>query len=359
MDDESINDEPIDLGNTSSDSESDSTSSSDSHGSLEIHQLPIVTGHKTMELVLPKGASEKEKLPQNIDSITKQEKSNSDAESTSSSSSEDEQKKLAAEIHEPEIQESSHTIPKEEINIVVIQEAEPIKMCTPIIEKLDDVSEEELISSSETSSSDGEEEEKEKNKIEEPLENLYENFVPIHKKVDKQSSSSSDDHEKPILEKNDNEIVIEVETSIPIQILPKTTTEVVSTSEDEDETESIDDTSRSSDEENNSEPKHDQARVPRQIIQGLDRKSSGYGSGLLLPALPVEPIIPFEGNSSSSDEELAAKKKPIEKKWHIASINNDPITIVKPKSKPSESSSESSSEEEEENSVPKAAKAYR
>ena len=296
-----------------------------------------------MELVIPKEASEIEKLPQNIDSITKQEKSNSDAESTSSSSSEDEQNKLAAEIHEPEIQESSHTIPKEEINIVVIQEAEPIKMCTPIIEKLDDVSEEELISSSETSSSDGEEEEKGKNKIAEPLENLYENFVPIHKKVDKQSSSSSDDHE------------IEAETSIPIQILPKTTTEVVSTSEDEDET----DTSRSSDEENNSEPKHDQVRVPRQIIQGLDRKSSGYGSGLLLPALPVEPIIPFEGNSSSSDEELAAKKKPIEKKWHIASINNDPITIVKPKRKPSESSSDSSSEEEDENSVPKAAKAYR
>ena len=300
-----------------------------------------------MELVIPKEASEKEKLPQNIDSITKQEKSNSDAQSTSSSSSEDEQNKLASEIHEPEIQESSPTIPKEEINIVVIQEAEPIKMCTPIIEKLDDVSEEELISSSETSSSDDEEEEKGKNKIAEPLENLYENFVPIHKKVDKQSSSSSDDHE------------IDVETSIPIQILPKTTKEVVSTSEDEDEAESIDDTSRSSDEENNSEAKHDQAIVPRQIIQGLDRKSSGYGSGLLLPALPVEPIIPFEGNSSSSDEELAAKKKPIEKKWHIASINNDPITIVKPKSKPSESSSESSSEEEEENSVPKAAKAYR
>ena len=320
-----------------------------------------------MELVLSKEASEKEKLHENIDSTnTKQdEKSNSDAESTSSSSSEDE---LAAEIHEPEIQESSHTIPKKETNIV-IQEAEPIKMCTPIIEKLDDVSEEEPTSSSETSSSD--EEENGKNQIAEPLENLYENFVPIHKKVDKQSSSSSsDDDEKPlktntnstadvvpILEKNDNEIVIEVET-IPKQMIPnKATTEVVSTSEDE--TESIDDTSSSSDEENNSEPKHDHSRVPRQIIQGLDRKSSGYGSGLLLPALPAEPIIPFEGDSSSSDEELAAKKKPIEKKWHIASINNDPITIVKPKSKPSESSSESSSEEEEENSVPKAAKAYR
>ena len=320
-----------------------------------------------MELVLSKEASEKEKLHENIDSTnTKQdEKSNFDAESTSSSSSEDE---LAAEIHEPEIQESSHTIPKKETNIV-IQEAEPIKMCTPIIEKLDDVSEKESISSSETSSSD--EEENGKNQIAEPLENLYENFVPIHKKVDKQSSSSSsDDDEKPlktntnstadvvpILEKNDNEIVIEVET-IPKQMIPNkaTTTEVVSTSEDE--TESIDDTSSSSDEENNSEPKHDHSRGPRQIIQGLDRKSSGYGSGLLLPALPAEPIIPFEGDSSSSDEELAAKKKPIEKKWHIASINNDPITIVKPKSKPSESSSESSSEEEE-NSVPKAAKAYR
>ena len=323
-----------------------------------------------MELVLSKEASEKEKLHENIDSTnTKQdEKSNSDAEPTSSSSSEDEQNKLAAEIHEPEIQESSHTIPKKETNIV-IQEAEPIKMCTPIIEKLDDVSEEEPTSSSETSSSD--EEENGKYQIAEPLENLYENFVPIHKKVDKQSSSSSsDDDEKPlktntnstadvvpILEKNDNEIVIEVET-IPKQMIPnKATTEVVSTSEDE--TESIDDTSSSSDEENNSEPKHDHSRVPRQIIQGLDRKSSGYGSGLLLPALPAEPIIPFEGDSSSSDEELAAKKKPIEKKWHIASINNDPITIVKPKSKPSESSSESSSEEEEENSVPKAAKAYR
>ena len=321
-----------------------------------------------MELVLSKEASEKEKLHENIDSTNtkRDEKSNFDAESTSSSSSEDE---LAAEIHEPEIQESSHIIPKKETNIV-IQEAEPIKMCTPIIEKLDDVSEKESISSSETSSSD--DEENGKNQIAEPLENLYENFVPIHKKVDKQSSSSSsDDDEKPlktntnstadvvpILEKNDNEIVIEVET-IPKQMIPNkaTTTEVVSTSEDE--TESIDDTSSSSDEENNSEPKHDHSRVPRQIIQGLDRKSSGYGSGLLLPALPAEPIIPFEGDSSSSDEELAAKKKPIEKKWHIASINNDPITIVKPKSKPSESSSESSSEEEEENSVPKAAKAYR
>ena len=321
-----------------------------------------------MELVLSKEASEKEKLHENIDSTNtkRDEKSNFDAESTSSSSSEDE---LAAEIHEPEIQESSHIIPKKETNIV-IQEAEPIKMCTPIIEKLDDVSEKESISSSETSSSD--EEENGKNQIAEPLENLYENFVPIHKKVDKQSSSSSsDDDEKPlktntnstadvvpILEKNDNEIVIEVET-IPKQMIPNkaTTTEVVSTSEDE--TESIDDTSSSSDEENNSEPKHDHSRVPRQIIQGLDRKSSGYGSGLLLPALPAEPIIPFEVDSSSSDEELAAKKKPIEKKWHIASINNDPITIVKPKSKPSESSSESSSEEEEENSVPKAAKAYR
>ena len=135
--------------------------------------------------------------------------------------------------------------------------------------------------------------------------------------------------------------------SMPIQELPNKIQEV-STSED-DET----DSNTSSDEnEEDSNPKLDSR--PSQIIQGLDRKSSGYGSGLLPP--PVEPIIPFEGDSSSSDE---AQKKPIEKKWHIASINSDPI-VNKSKNKPSESSSESSSEEdEEEESVPKTAKAYR
>ena len=215
------------------------------------------------------------------------------------------------------------------------------------MDKLDDVSEEAISSSSETTSSDEEEKEQ---KISKPLENLYENFVPTpHKdKPTSSSSSSSDD-----LERMDyNKVVNEME-SMPIQVLNKTPE--VSTSED-DETETDED-------ELNTEPKLDDPR-PSQIIQGLDRKSSGYGSGLL----PAEPIIPFEGDSSSSDEE--AQKKPVEKKWHIASINSDPIVnrkeqipsmvSVKPKNKPSEeSSSESSSEDEEEESVRKTAKAYR
>ena len=82
---------------------------------------------------------EKEKPPQNIDVKevfldTKQKKSHS--ESSSSSSEEDEQNQLAAEVHEPKIQEISY-VPNNEA--IVIRQAEPLKMCTPIIDKLGSV----------------------------------------------------------------------------------------------------------------------------------------------------------------------------------------------------------------------------
>ena len=114
------------------------------------------------------------------------EKSHSD-----SRSSEHEHDQLA-ELHEPEIQEISHVPNDEAIDIL---QAEPLKMSSPVMDKVD-VSEKPISrSNSEITSSDKEEEQK----IAEALENLYENVVPTHKNKQSSSSSSSDD------EKNDEQ----------------------------------------------------------------------------------------------------------------------------------------------------------